>query len=126
MEEIELELTDMSRRAEIYTRKGNEHMKSFGYGMMSVIHDIQDLILSNKENRGILEKIKKEVIRQVGHEGNKIDMELHYDNKLFCRSISNGGRTNNYYFNQVIKRMERKGYDPQKFEIKVGDDVYIQ
>ena len=53
-------------------------------------------------------------------------MELHYDGKLFCRSISNGGRTNNYYFKQVMNTMEKKGYDIEKFNIKVGDEIYIQ
>ncbi len=126
MEEIELELAKMSSRAEIYMRKGNKNMQNFASGMMCAVYEIQNIILKDSKHIKVLKKIEEEVIKNMGHEGNKIDMELHYDNKLFCRSISNGGRTNNYYFKKVMGYMEGKGYDVKKFEIKVGEEVYIQ
>jgi uncharacterized membrane protein YcaP (DUF421 family) len=126
MEEIERELIIMYNRAEKYMTKGIEPIRDFGSGMMYAINEVHNLILKQKGHVSILEKIEKEVLKHMGHEGSKIDMELHYDGKLFCRSISNGGRTNNYYFKQVMNTMEKKGYDIEKFNIKVGDEIYIQ
>lgn len=126
MEEIEKELVIIYNRAEKYMTKGGEPIRDFGSGMMYAVNEIQNLILKKKGHISDLKKIENEVIKHMGHDGAKADMELHYDGKLFCRSISNGGRTNNYYFNQVIKAMEKKGYDIEKFNIRVGEDIYIQ
>ncbi len=126
MEEIEKELVKMYNRAEIYMRKGNESMRNFGSGMMCAVNEVQDMIIKKNKYKDSLKTIEDEVISYMGHEGGKVDMELHYDDKLFCRSISNGGRTNNYYFRRVMAFMEGKGYDLKKFEIKVGEDIYIQ
>ncbi len=125
MDEIINKLKDLSARADDYMAKRNQSMRSFGCGMLSAVNEILELIYVEKPDDK-LKEIAKEVIQYMGHAGVKINQSLHYDGKPFCESISNGGRTNQYYFNEVINYMERMGYDRNKFNIKVGDKDYIE
>ena len=125
MDEIINKLEELSNKADEYMAKRNQSMRSFGCGMLSAVNEILELIYIEKPEDK-LQEIAKEVIQYMGHAGVKINQSLYYDGKPFCESISNGGRTNEYYFYEVIKYMESKGYDRNKFNIKVGDKDYIQ
>ena len=126
MEEIEAKINEIYKKAQRYMQSDSVVLNRFGSGMMFAASEIQDILIDNKEYKSVLQKIEKEVITHMGHEGNKIDMELHYDGRLFCKPISDGDRTNNYYFKKVILYMSNNGYDYKKFNIKVGGELYIQ
>jgi len=125
MDEIINKLKELSNKADEYMGKRNQSMRSFGCGMLSAVNEILELIYIEKPDDK-LKQIAEEVIQYMGHAGVKINQSLHYDGKPFCGSISDGGRTNHHYFNEVINYMVSIGYDRNKFNIKVGDEDYIQ
>ena len=129
MKQVSEKLDELKLKATSYTNKRNQALRDIGYGMLEVIHAVEDIVsveITDKTIQEFMKKLKYKVLLEVGIEGVMVDSELRYDGFKICGPICKGGRTNKEYYDRLKKYLVDYGYEIDKFEIILGDDIYIQ
>ncbi len=129
MKEVSKTLDELKLKANNYLDKRSKCMKDIAYGMLEVINAVERAIsveITDRDIQEFMKKLKYKVLLEVGIEGVMVDSELRYDGSKICGPICRGGRTNKEYYDRLKRYLVDYGYEIDKFEIILGDDIYIQ
>ena len=129
MKEVSKTLDELKLKAKNYLDKRSKCMKDIAYGMIEVINAVEKAIsveITDRDIQEFMKKLKYKVLLEVGVEGVMVDSELRYNGSKICGPICKGGRTNKEYYDRLKRYLVDYGYEIDKFEIILGDDIYIQ